>query len=85
MPQFISATQAKNKFSEIVNRVIYQGEEFVVQKQGKPVILISKVTKKSVSQSKKFSTNDFLGRLASIKAEGLPQDLAKNHDIYAWD
>lgn len=85
MPQFITATTAKNKFSEIVNRVIYQGEEFVVQKQGKPVILISRVTKKGVSQSKKFTTNDFLAQLAGIRAKGLPKDLAKNHDAYAWD
>lgn len=85
MPQIITATQAKNRFSEIVNRVIYQGEEFLVQKQGKPVILITRAIKKSASESKKFTTNDFLARLAHIKAKGLPKNLAKDHDAYAWD
>ncbi len=84
MSQIISATQAKNQFAEIVNRVIYQGEEFIVQKQGKPAILITKATKNENTKSKKFTTNDFLAKLANIKAEGLPADLAKNHDKYAW-
>ena len=84
MSQIISATQAKNQFAEIVNRVIYQGEEFIVQKQGKPAILITKATKNENTKSKKFATNDFLAKLANIKAEGLPADLAKNQDKYAW-
>jgi len=85
MPQIISATNAKNHFSEIVNRVLYSGEEFVVQKQGKPVILITKVAKNQAGQTKKFTTNDFLTKLASLNAKDLPPDLAKNHDKYAWD
>ena len=84
MSQVITATQAKNQFAEIVNKVIYQGEEFVVEKQGKPAILITKATKNENTKSKKFTTNDFLAKLANIKAEGLPADLAKNHDKYAW-
>lgn len=35
--------------------------------------------------SKKFTTNDFLQRLANYKLKGGPKDLAKNHDKYTWE
>jgi antitoxin (DNA-binding transcriptional repressor) of toxin-antitoxin stability system len=85
MINLITATQAKNQLSEIFNRVIYQGEEFIVQKQGKPVVLITKALKANITQPKKFTNNDFLAKLAQIKAEGLPKDLGENLDKYAWD
>lgn len=85
MPQVISATDAKNQFSELVNRVVYNNEEFIVQKQGKPVILITKAIKAQENQPKKVTTNDFLTNLANLNAHGLPQDVGKNHDKYAWD
>jgi prevent-host-death family protein len=85
MSQIISATQAKNQFAEIVNRVVYQGEEFIVQKQGKPAILITKATKNQGNPPKKFTTNDYLMKLARLNAKDLPPDLGKDHDKYAWD
>lgn len=84
MPQIISATDAKNQFAELVNRVVYNSEEFIVQKQGKPVVLITKPVQNSVKQSKKFTTNDFLLKLATYNFKG-PKDLSKNLDKYAWD
>jgi prevent-host-death family protein len=85
MPQVISATDAKNQFSELVNRVVYNGEEFVVQKQGKPVVLITHVNQSHQPKPKKFTTNDFLTELTKVKAENLPADLGRDHDKYAWD
>ena len=85
MANLVTATRVKNQFSEIINRVIYRGEEFIVQKQGKPVVLITKVIKPNTASPKKFTNNDFLAKLAQMKAEGLPKDLGKNHDKYAWD
>lgn len=41
----ISATQVRNKFSEIISRVQYSGEEFVVEKQGNPVARITAIPK----------------------------------------
>lgn len=84
MPQLISATYAKNQFSEIVNRVIYQGEEFIVQKQGKPVVFITKADKLPKTKQKKFTTNDFLLKLATYNFKG-PKDLSQNLDKYAWE
>ena len=33
----ITATEASRKFSEILNRVAYKGESFVVERSGRPV------------------------------------------------
>ncbi len=84
MPQLISATQARNQFAEIVDRVIYKGEEFLVQKQGKPAVLITRANVNPAKPSNKFTTADFLSELASSNFAG-PSDLSKNHDKYAWD
>lgn len=37
MPQVVSATYARNNFSEILGLVTYRGSEFVVEKKGKRV------------------------------------------------
>lgn len=85
MPSLISATHAKNQFSEIVNRVLYGGEEFVVQKQGKPVVKIGPVTIAKDKTEIQDPGIQFLLKLASTKARGLPEDLSKNLNKYAWD
>lgn len=36
----ITATEAGRNFSKIVNRVLYRGEEFVVERAGEPVCRI---------------------------------------------
>jgi prevent-host-death family protein len=42
----VSATEASRSFSELVNRVRYAGEEFVVEKGGEPVCRIVPVAEK---------------------------------------
>jgi prevent-host-death family protein len=37
MKSHISATEAARKFSELMNRVRYRGESFVVERGGKPI------------------------------------------------
>ena len=37
MESHISATQAARSFSELINRVKYRGEEFVIERGGKPI------------------------------------------------
>ena len=39
----ISATQAARTFSDLLNRVRYRGEEFIVERGGEPVCIISPV------------------------------------------
>jgi len=36
----ISIAEAKSKFSEIIARIIYAGERFIVRRRGKPVAAI---------------------------------------------
>lgn len=44
MNNTLSATEARNNFFEILNLAIYKGEEFIVEKDGKPAVKISPVT-----------------------------------------
>ncbi|MEK7521229.1 MAG: hypothetical protein AAB599_00280 [Patescibacteria group bacterium] len=86
MPTVLNASEARARFAEITNRVQYLGEEFIVEKQGKPVALITNPVKKV--KNKRKSTNpglEFLGRVANYHAKGGPKDLAKNHDKYLWE
>ena len=39
--QTISATDAKNNFSQILSLVSFQKQHFIVERQGKPIALIS--------------------------------------------
>ena len=39
----ISATEVARKLSDIINRVVYRGEEFIVERGGEPVCKISPV------------------------------------------
>jgi prevent-host-death family protein len=40
MDIFVSATEAARRFSDILNRIAYRGEVFVVERGGKPVCRI---------------------------------------------
>ncbi len=54
MSHIINATQVRNKFAEIINRVQYRGEEFIVEKQGRPVAKIIAV-QEEVKEKKEFN------------------------------
>lgn len=41
MPTVIAATKARNNFFDILDSVKYKGEEFVVEKNGEPVAMVS--------------------------------------------
>jgi len=46
MKNVISATEARNNFFEMLNSVIYKGEEFIVEKDGKPAVKVSSAASK---------------------------------------
>lgn len=85
MPQIITATEAKNQFSELVNRVVYNNEEFIVQKQGKPAVMITSVVDSQAQKPRKMTGTELLLKLAKYNYRGGPKDLAKNHDKYTWE
>lgn len=82
MRQTITATQARDRFAELINRVAYRGEEFVVEKQGKPAALITRLTDASVKKT--YTAADFLTDLTKYKFRG-PKDFAKKLDSYVWE
>jgi antitoxin (DNA-binding transcriptional repressor) of toxin-antitoxin stability system len=56
---YITATEAARKFSEILNRVKFKGESFIVERNGKPICEISP------SQSEGISTQELVELLRS--------------------
>ncbi len=79
----ITATQARDQFADLLNRVRYRGEEFVVQKQGKPAALISGPPR-VLPTTTHYTGTDFLMEIAKLGFRG-PKDFAKNLDAYAWE
>jgi antitoxin (DNA-binding transcriptional repressor) of toxin-antitoxin stability system len=60
MKSRISATEAARSFSELMNRVRYRGESFIVERGGKPMCEILPV------QPQKFSGAEFVRLLRSL-------------------
>lgn len=56
----VTATKAAREFSDLVNRVHYQGEEFIIERGGEPVCRLSPV------ETKKFTIADMVTLLESI-------------------
>jgi len=83
MPQLIDITKARESFADIVNKVYYGNEEFVVRKQGVPVVVITKFVVKDRVKAK--GQKSFLAKLASYGLRSGLGDFAKNHDKYAWE
>ena len=55
MIHIISATKARNRFFELLNSVMYKGEEYIVEKNGRPAakIVLPDKQKPSVAEIKK--------------------------------
>ena len=83
MPQTISTTYARDNFADVFNRTAYAGEEFIVQKNTGVAIKVIPI--KAVKEKKKITMMEFARELANWQVKGLPKDLAKNHDKYAWE
>lgn len=47
----VTATEAARQFSEILNRVAYKGETFVVERAGRPICEISPTASEGISTS----------------------------------
>lgn len=80
MPYVINATKAREKFAELIDRVLYRGEEFVIQKQGKPAALVTQIKPlKKKGEKQKLKPTDFLLKLPTYNLKGRPKNLAKDH------
>jgi antitoxin (DNA-binding transcriptional repressor) of toxin-antitoxin stability system len=55
----VTATEAARKFSEILNRVAYKGESFIVKRSGHPICEISP------APNNEFTASDFAEMIRS--------------------
>ena len=60
MESYISATRAARTFSDLINRVRYRGEEFVIERGGEPVCRLVP------AGPRKFTVADMVKLLRSI-------------------
>jgi len=84
MTNTLSATTARDNFSEILNRVQFAGEEFIIQKQGKPTAII---TSYKVEKQKKNNTPNWAVSMLSLSKRAGKSgvgDLATKHDKYLY-
>lgn len=65
MHKTVSVAEAKNRFSDLLNRVIYRHERIVVSKRGKPVGAI--VATKDLARLEEMEKRDILKRVRAIK------------------
>lgn len=69
MPQVVSATYARNNFSEILGLVTYRGSEFMIEKKGKKVAKVGPVVENK--PSKKLSKKQVGEILEDMKKNAL--------------
>ena len=69
MDNVFTLTEAKSKFSEIINRIIYRKERIVVTKNGKKVALVIPV-----------EDNNFIEAEGLIQAQGVLADMDDDID-----
>lgn len=84
MPQVISATQARNNFSDILSQVIYNQKEFIVEKKGKKIAMvipfnIGKSTDEKISLVVEKLAKYNMGISGWKKSEKQLQDLHEPH------
>lgn len=65
MNKSVSAAEAKNNFSDLLNRVIYRRERIVVSKHGKPVGAL--ISTQDLEQLEEFEKQQALARIKEIK------------------
>jgi len=73
MPATITATEAKNRFGEVIRRVYKDGETLIVERGGLPVMAIVPMQEYQMSREQYFvGLSRQLGRVA--ERQGLTED-----------
>ena len=73
MPATITATEAKNRFGEVIRRVYKNGETLIVERGGLPVMAIVPMQEYQASREQYFiGLSRQLGRVA--ERQGLTED-----------
>jgi prevent-host-death family protein len=73
MPATITATEAKNRFGEVIRRVYKNGETLIVERSGLPVVVIMSVPHYQATSEQYFVRfSRQLGRVA--EGQGLTEE-----------
>lgn len=64
MPQVITASQAKQQFSDILNNAYYNGKEYIVERHGQPIIHIYPISRKEHQNNETIQTLQRLGQVS---------------------
>lgn len=72
MPRVISATEAKNRFGEVIRRVYRDGETFIVERDGLPVVMIVPVRERWADERYFVELSRRLGHAA--QRQGLTEE-----------
>ncbi|TAH53308.1 MAG: type II toxin-antitoxin system Phd/YefM family antitoxin [Chloroflexota bacterium] len=65
MSKSVSVAEAKNNFSDLLNRVIYRRERIIVSKHGKPVGAL--ISTKDLEQLEELEKQQAIARIKEIK------------------
>ena len=85
MVKTVSSTKAREEFADMISKVYYAGDDFIIEKQGKQVALVTRVKEDVGVLGQRKKGIDFLLGLADYKFKGGPKDLARKHDKYTWE
>jgi prevent-host-death family protein len=67
----IGLTEARRQFTGIVNRVMYQGDSYIIEKQGKPVAAVVPL---EIYEQWRERRNRFLSLLREVQAKNIDAD-----------
>ena len=67
MLEHISAAQAKSHFSEILSRVLYAHDQFVIERKGKPVAVLVDVSTVGLAGKKSGKKEGLLNAVGAWK------------------
>lgn len=77
MNKQISLTEARGSFSDIINEVLYQGNSFVISKQGKAAAALVPVEVLDAYLEERQRKFDILRRLQEKNTDNDPDELMK--------
>lgn len=76
----LSATEARNRFFELLNLAMYRGEEFLIEKDGRPAVkIVPAVEKKSPDEIDKI-----LSKVRRVFAKSAKRKYWSVIDTPAW-
>ena len=78
----VSAYTARTNFGELLNEVYYQGEEFVVERKGKPLAKISRIdSTESIKKNRQLRKNKSPSRILLLAGSIKSSEKTKNLNI----